>query len=54
MDEKKTAEAAVKALVELCERKGMRDDPVVVAARATLPKEPEPPKEPEAEPKAKK
>lgn len=45
MDEKKMAEDAVKALVELCESKGMRDDPVVIAARATLPKEPEP-KEP--------
>jgi hypothetical protein len=41
----KQAAAAVRALVELCEQQGMRDNPIVIAARATLPKEP--PAEPE-------
>lgn len=35
---------AFKALVEQCESRGMRDDPVVMAARAALPKPPEEPK----------
>lgn len=37
--------AVLRALVEQCERAGMRDDPVVMRARAALPKE-----EPKPEP----
>ena len=43
-DDPKAAEAAFRALVEQCESRGMRDDPVVMRARAALP-EPEKPAE---------